>query len=296
MADPLSDLLRQLNFSAEVFFRESYCGSWALDTSGSSHIPFHLVARGRAWLHDSDEPAQLVEGDLVLFPQDKPHVLSGNPDAPEGLELNQPPLPASAGSETRLICGFFKLDRQAAGPLLSSLPTTMVARLGAAGDGRMRELTAWWIREAGADQLGGDLAVDRLAELVFVQMLRLESAAGRIGGLVAALGHPRIGPVLAGIHQAPGADHQLRAMAARAQLSESAFANRFKAVVGMRPGEYVKHWRMNGAARLLRETHQPIAVIAGESGYESEVAFRKAFQSFFSEPPGRYRRRLAATP
>ena len=291
MADALSLLLRQLDFSAQVFFREAYCGRWAVDTSGSTHVPFHLVASGSAWLHHTETPTALLEGDLVVFPSDSPHLLSGSAQTPDAADVNQLPLPPSAGDETRLICGYFKLDRRAAQPLLRSLPTTMVAHLGTASDAGTRELTAWWIREATAEQLGSDLAVDRLAELVFMQLLRAESAAGRVKGLVVALGHPRIGPVLAAIHENPGADHQLREMARRAQLSESAFATRFKAVVGMRPGEYVKQWRMNTAARLLRDTHQSIASIAAGSGYVSEVAFRKAFQKFFLEPPGKYRRR-----
>ncbi|MEO1247275.1 MAG: AraC family transcriptional regulator [Pseudomonadota bacterium] len=291
MSDPLSSLLRRLRFSADVFFRAEYCGRWAVDTSGSRHVPFHLLVAGEGWLHEDAGPSRLLEGDLVLFPRDRPHLLSGSDSSPQDDVVNQPPMPASAGPATRLICGYFRLDRPAAEPLLDSLPSTLVAHLGATEDAELAELTRWWIREAARADLGGDLAVDRLAELVFIQMLRAESAAGRLSGLVAALSHPRIGPVLAGIHQDPGGRHDIGTMAQRARLSRSAFATRFRAVVGRRPGEYVRHWRMHAAAARLQETDDPIDTIGVECGYESGAAFRKAFRAFFNEPPARYRRR-----
>jgi transcriptional regulator GlxA family with amidase domain len=153
------------------------------------------------------------------------------------------------------------------------------------------DLTRLWIQEAASNELGSGIAVDRLAELVFIQMLRTESAAGRLRGVVASLSHPRIGPILASIHQNPGAAHQLSDMAAQAHMSESAFTTRFSAVVGMRPGEYVRHWRMHTAAQRLRNTNDSIDAIGIELGYQSNAAFRKAFRAYFDEPPARYRRR-----
>ena len=291
MSDPLSDLLRRLGFTADVFFRAEYCGRWAVDTSGSRSVPFHLVVSGEGWLHDSGESRRLLEGDLVLFPNDQPHLLSGSDAEPDPAVINREPLPPSAGAATRLICGYFQLDRRAAEPLLDSLPNTLVANLQSSADPELAELSRLWIREAARDDIGSDLSVDRLAELVFIRMLRAEAEAGRLSGLVAALSHPRIGPVLARVHRDPGGDHNVSSMAGYAKLSESAFATRFKAVVGRRPGEYVRHWRMHAAAARLKETDEPIERIGIEFGYESDAAFRKAFRAFFGEPPARYRRR-----
>ena len=67
--DLLSAILRQLDFSATVFFRDGYCGQWAIDTSGSTQVPFHLVCQGEGWLHGAGaEPQRLLAGQLVLFP------------------------------------------------------------------------------------------------------------------------------------------------------------------------------------------------------------------------------------
>jgi transcriptional regulator GlxA family with amidase domain len=169
----------------------------------------------------------------------------------------------------------------------------MVAHIGDKADPNVADLTRLWIQEAAGDELGTDIAVDRLAELVFIQMLRTESTAGRLKGIVAALSHPRIGPILASIHRNPGEAHPLCDMAARANLSESAFSTQFQSAVGMRPGEYVRHWRMHTAAQRLRETDDPIDVIGHDLGYQSNAAFRKAFRAYFDTPPARYRRRRA---
>lgn len=43
------------------------------------------------------------------------------------------------------------------------------------------------------------------------------------------------------------------------------------------------------AARLLRETDQPLGEIASEVGYESEFALSRAFKRSRDVAPGRYR-------
>ena len=54
--DALSTMLSRLSLSAEVYVNADFCGAWAVDTSGSRRIPFHLIGRGRAWLHLDGEP------------------------------------------------------------------------------------------------------------------------------------------------------------------------------------------------------------------------------------------------
>ena len=294
--DALSDLLRQLNFAAQVFFRDGYCGGWAVDTSGSAQVPFHLVCQGHGWLHSPGEvPRKLLAGQLVFFPQDAPHVLAPQDSPPAPSSINQPPPERLEGDVTRLVCGYFSFDRRTAEPLLSSLPPTMVLDLSQAEDATTRELVNLWMREAAGNGLGSHLAIDRLAELVFIQMLRIEISGGRLQGVIGALGDPQLGKVLANIHQHPGADHTMQQMCAAAGLSESAFTVRFKKSVGMTPGQYVRHWRMQSAARALRDSTRSMYDIAQSVGYESEVAFRKAFSSHFGTAPGSYRRQQMQT-
>lgn len=288
--DILSDWLRKIDFRAEVFFRDAYCGNWAVDTSGSNNVPFHLVSQGEGWLHsDGIEPQRLLPGSLVFFPQDQSHVLSASPEHPNKKSLSQAIDKPEHETTTRLVCGYFLLDRQLASPLLSGMPSALVLNLAASPSSSARELINLLMREAAEKRLGSDVAVDRLAELVFIEVLRSEAQNNRLTGLFSVLGDPRIEPVLAAIHKNPGDNHRLKDMADASNLSESAFAQRFKKVVGMTPGQYIRHWRMQIAARALRDTQRSMSDIATSIGYESEIAFRKAFRSYFDKSPGAYR-------
>jgi AraC-like DNA-binding protein len=53
---------------------------------------------------------------------------------------------------------------------------------------------------------------------------------------------------------------------------------------------YLTAWCMTTAARLLRETSDPVGRIARRVGYTSEYAFSRAFSRQYGQPPGRYRR------
>jgi len=290
--DPLSALLRRLRFGAEVFVRARYCGDWAVDTSGSRRVPFHLVSAGEGWLHLPDGPPEaLAAGELVLFPQDGPHVLAASPERPAAEVINRPPPALIADYATTLVCGHFDFDARAAGPLLEGLPPVLRLSLGEVdSDGGTDALVRLWMQEAGSDAPGSALAVDLLAEVVFLHALRAAVQRGELCGVAGALADPRLGPVLAGIHAAPGAAHTIEQMSALAGLSTTAFAARFRERIGMTPARYVKHWRMQAAAEAVQHTEASMAAIAEDVGYGSEVAFRKAFSEFFGVPPGQMRR------
>ena len=290
--DPLSSLLHRLSLTARVFLRADFCGLWGVDTSGERRVPFHLVTRGSGWLHEPGlSSRELVAGELVMFPHDGPHVLSNSATPPDPAVVNQPPPQSVTGSITGLMCGYFALDTRAAAPLLTGLPGTIVLDLkDSARHHDTASLVQLWMSEAGREALGCDAVIDQLAYVVFIHVLRSEIERGTLGGPIAALADPQIGPVLNAIHADPGALHAVEALAKQAGMSRSAFAQRFKAQTGMTPGRYVLHWRMHTARTLLKKTEQSIAAIAEAVGYASEVAFRKSFSSYVGIPPARYRR------
>lgn len=74
-------------------------------------------------------------------------------------------------------------------------------------------------------------------------------------------------------------------MARESGLSRSAFADRFRTVVGQPPLQYVTEIRMRKAAELLELTDTPVKRIAAQVGYESVSAFSSAFKRRFGAPP-----------
>ena len=86
----------------------------------------------------------------------------------------------------------------------------------------------------------------------------------------------------------PSRDH--RGLAAELHLSRATLARRFAELVGEPPLTYLTRWRMDLAARRLKDTTEPVEAIAHAVGYISEYAFNRAFSRHRGQPPGRYRR------
>jgi AraC-like DNA-binding protein len=76
--------------------------------------------------------------------------------------------------------------------------------------------------------------------------------------------------------------------------SRTAFAERFREVVGQTPLDYLAGWRMRLAADRLRRSSDSIASIGFSVGYESEAAFSTAFRRLIGCTPMQHRRMLSA--
>ena len=61
-------------------------------------------------------------------------------------------------------------------------------------------------------------------------------------------------------------------------MSRSAFAARFKVLVGESPMQYITRWRMNLAVTWLKQDNVSLGELANRLGYQSEAAFSRAFK------------------
>mgnify|MGYP000730534014 CR=1 FL=1 len=288
--DPLSDVLRNLRLRARIFLHTEFCGRWAVDTSGQYTATFHLVAEGRAWLHRPDqEPKALEGGELVVFPHDASHILSHSSEPPDPAILNRIG-GVGEGEATRLVCGYIELDQALGNPVLESLPAMLHMDPATEGDGlaRIRRLL---LIELEQEPPGGEAAVDRLSDLLFIEVMRFHlRTRGEGAGFLAAVKDPSLHRALVAMHRDPGYPWGVAELARTAALSRSAFAERFRRLVGHTPAQYLTRWRMQLAAERLRHGREPVAVIAEGLGYTSEPAFRKAFRREMGCGPGRMRR------
>jgi transcriptional regulator GlxA family with amidase domain len=82
-------------------------------------------------------------------------------------------------------------------------------------------------------------------------------------------------------------------LAAAAGMSRSAFALRFKQLLGKTPLEYLTDWRMYKATGLLQENNRKLFEVAESVGYDSDAAFSKAFKRVLGMAPKEYRRSAA---
>jgi AraC-like DNA-binding protein len=99
---------------------------------------------------------------------------------------------------------------------------------------------------------------------------------------------------LAVLHERPAEPWTLAALASEVSVSRATLARRFTELVGQPPLAYLTGWRMDLAARRLKDTGDPIDAIARSVGYRSEYAFSRAFRRHRGQPPGRFRRAVAS--
>lgn len=66
--------------------------------------------------------------------------------------------------------------------------------------------------------------------------------------------------------------------------------------MGEPPMRYLARQRLRFAAQKLRTSHDAVAQIAFETGYESEAAFSRAFKREFGVPPAAWRARSPRQP
>jgi AraC-like DNA-binding protein len=74
-------------------------------------------------------------------------------------------------------------------------------------------------------------------------------------------------------------------------MSRSAFAARFKELLGQIPLEYVSEWRMHKEMHLLQHRDKKLIEVARSVGYESDAAFSRAFKRAVGSNTGEYIKR-----
>jgi len=289
--DLLSDFLLQSQVRASVFATPSVCGAWRINTTGMHRLGFHLVARGSCWLHMRGfaAPVPLHAGDLLMIPGDHWHVLSPEVDLQDDrMVLTE----EGEGPRTDLICGSISLSDAGADALLRSLPELVLLRTEEGEPGaRLETLARLMAIESRRQDSGRQVVLDRLADVLLIMVLRHVMERGLVrSGLLAAMADPRLSRALAAMHADPGAAWTLVGLAECAGMARTAFAQRFAAVVGETPINYLSGWRMQQAEALLRDRRNSVAQVAEHLGYATEAAFRRAFKRVRGIGPGEVRR------
>ncbi len=311
--DPLSDLLRVVRLDSAFFYAVEAAEPWSVETlaarelsprimpSAEHLISYHILTSGRCFGGVLDgEQVELAPGDVIVFPHGDAHLMSSGRGLRVGPEVNtsvpdrypNTVLLGDAGPRvTSFVCGFLGCDRRPFNPLLAALPRRMHVR--GMSDTGLGTFTRQLALESGRGRAGADTVLTRLAELMFVEVLRRyldDLPAGQTGWL-AGLRDEVVGRALTVLHAEPGRAWTLPALAREAASSRSSLTRRFTELVGQPPMQYLTQWRMQVAANLLEESGSKVAAIAVEVGYDSEAAFSRAFKKATGVAPGAWRER-----
>jgi AraC-like DNA-binding protein len=276
-------VLRAQQLRATISSSASYCDNWTEPEPACEHGTFHLIDSGVCWVSSPalEVPVRIAAGDLVMFPHGSEHLLSSAPAAGG----------APAVRHTTMLCGEFEFGTGKRNVIVDALPPCFVVR---EQDSAMqfRKLAQLMSQESQSRAFGSRTVLDKLADALFVMAVRhyVEHATER-RGLLAALLDARLARALEAIHSRPGTDWTVASLADIAHMSRTAFAERFSELLGTSPIDYLTHWRMTEAARLLRDPRLSVAAIADQLGYQTEAAFRRAFKRIHGFGPGQLRRR-----
>jgi AraC-like DNA-binding protein len=317
--DALSETLRVVQMVGAIFINARFTAPWCyqspraasaaalLEPGAERVVIFHLVTAGECYVEMPASAAlHLVAGDAVLFPEGDAHRMTSQPGlAPaRGARLadvlaRRPRQLAygGGGAATRLICGYLACDARFARLLLAGLPPLVRVNVRGSSAGAWLETSVRYaLAEARSPRAGGAGVLAKLAEVLFIEVLRLymaEHGEGRTGWL-AALNDRIVGAALNALHRNPARPWTLATLARAAGASRSVLAERFQHLIGSSPIQYLTQWRMLLACNLLARSNAPLARIAHDVGYHTDTAFSRAFRREFGAPPAAWRRsRLA---
>jgi AraC-like DNA-binding protein len=264
--DKLSSLLGRCSFNARVFYNGDFCNANPFREDGlAGHL--HLVRQGPVlFTHDDGSVLQIDEPAMVFYPRGTSHRLA-----------------VPAGATASLLCALISFQDGGANPLARMLPDVLHVRL--ADMAPMRHTLELLFAEAGGAVEGREVILDRLCDVLMVQVIRHEFEGGRFDtGVLAGLNDRHLAPVLDAMHARPGEPWQLQALASLACMSRARFTEHFRTVVGTPPIEYLTRWRMGLACRLLRKG-LPVKVVSAQTGYTSAPAFTRAFTEHLGVSP-----------
>mgnify|MGYP001025552821 FL=1 len=274
MADRLAALMAHFPVSAQVFNAGPLCGINTLESDGR-HGQLHLVRSGTVEVRYRNGSLLVERPSLLLFPRPLSHRFHTDPDA---------------GAD--MVCAHLSFEGGAGNPVAAALPEVVCLPVdevpGAA------PVLALLFEEAFGRRCGRVAVVERLFEVVMVQILRQLMESGQVqGGLLSGLSHPRLRHALVAMHEDPAREWTLDGLAQAAGMSRSVFATVFRETVGSTPGQYLQAWRIALAQQALRRG-RPLKAIAVDVGYGSEAALSRAFKARTGLSPRAWKQAPAA--
>ena len=320
-ADTLSDVLKTLRVTGTAYFPISTRPPWVAEQlsreavlpmifpGAESLISYHTVTEGHCFASLIEGASHEVKaGQVVVFTRGDPHVMSSAPGmraepGARGALHSEAALPFRASSaadgppSARLVCGFLACEAQFFNPLIENLPRVMVGDMDASGTTPwLGALIRFAWSEVSAARAGGESMLDKLSELMFIEVVRqhIDRLPDGQDGWLAGLRDPVVSKALAMMHRAPADDWNVSSLARAAGASRSEFAERFSSFVGIPPMQYLAKWRMQLASGMLANNAN-VAAVAADVGYGSEASFSRAFKKLVGVPPSVWRdKRLAA--
>ena len=277
----LSDILRSMRVAGSVYFCDHLAAPWQKEWLDTDSASFHMIRQGACHVIVGDATEVLSQGDLVFLGPGVDHVLTSNLPGEAVLEH---------ADNTLLLCGYCEFVDDTATPLLDVFPEFAIIRAAEIDEHS-------WLRST-FDQLSGEymaqgpgaeLIVNRLTEVVLIELIRINFGRNEQTGFLQALNDKAVSKALRLMHNQPEHPWTIELLADNVGLSRAAFARRFKDLVGQGVFEYLTSLRMQRAKALLQDTGLPVYEIATRAGYASDLSFIRTFKKHAGQTPRQFR-------
>ena len=300
--DPLLDLIRLLKPRAALLGGGlAACGQWGLSFRKRDDLLFCWLEEGSCWLIRPDcAPLALQQGDFALIYTATPFVLASDfCAAPVDSEAavaatNNVWLKLGSGTDrpVMLRAGKFVVNKANEALLADVLPAVVHIRAGDASLGRVRSLLVLNENEARQPGPASEFIIERLVEVILVEILRTDALSMREGrtGLLAGLANPTTARALAAMHRDVAHGWTVDELAKLCAVSRSTFAVKFRSILGVTPIEYLSRWRIALAKDALLQGTMTVSEIAFAIGFQSASAFTTAFTRAQGCSPTRFSR------
>lgn len=270
MEDRLVKLLNCFELTARVFQAGALCHSANFDAhDGLGYI--HLLRHGSLKVESQSEPNFVLnEPSLFFYMNPTSHRLIPQDD------------------NVDMVCASFDFGTGLRNPLFQALSEVIILKL--KDTPTLKTSLDFLFAEAAGQYCGRQAVLDRLIEIIIIQLLRDLMNENRLEiGLLAGLADPKLAKVINIIHAEPAQDWTLDTLADVAGMSRARFAVKFRDTVGLTPGNYLTQWRVGVAQSLLRRG-KPIQLVANEVGYGSASALSRVFMAQVGLSPSEWKK------
>jgi AraC-like DNA-binding protein len=305
--DVLSEVFGSMRIQDAVYTRLEATAPWGFHYTGDAvpRIRFGLMIRGSALLKfkNQRQAIPLSAGDVFIFIlSDEAFTMVDHPRSPVAdyrvlrkLEEDCVIHYGGGGAPTTLVSGSFRMSAFDA-PLISTiLPRYLHLRLKQDRSHAFQSVLDLLAAETAQPGIASSRLISCLYESLFVYAIRAYAgnSAAPLKGWLGAMSDRHLSKAIGAMHSGIDLGWSVKSLAREARMSRSAFALRFRTVLGQTPLEYLTQWRMYKAGAMIRSNNVSFSEVASAIGYGSESSFSRVFKREMGEAPREYRRKCA---
>jgi AraC-like DNA-binding protein len=305
--DPLSEVFGSVKIQEAIYKRLEATAPWGFRFSEGlgPRVRFMLVVRGSALLKLKNQrrTISLSGGDLFVFIlSDEPFTMVDHPrsavvDSRElsKLEVDGVIHYGGGGPLTTLVGGSFGMSTFGTPPISTILPRFLHLRLEQNRSHAFQSVLDLLAAETAQPGIASSCLISCLYESLFVYTIRAyaSSSAAPPKGWLAAMSDKHLCKAIEAMHSGLDRSWSVESLAREARMSRSAFALKFRTVLGQTPLEYLTQWRMYKAGAMIRSNNTSFSEVASAVGYGSQSSFSRVFRREMGVAPREFRRKYA---